>query len=125
MQALELSQTNTIPYKSGFGLQQTVTFENEWAKLSSGWFHGEYFFAPMGDYLFQSVSQFNEWYTGEKRDLITAKLLLEQQVLKGVHFGIRLETYSDIQRKSTDFSYGVNISVNETVFEKILLHPQE
>jgi hypothetical protein len=125
IQALELSQTNTIPYKSGFGLQQTVTFENKWAKLSSGWFHGEYFFAPMGDYLFQSVSQFNEWYTGEKRDLITAKLLLEQQVLKGVHFGIRLETYSDIQRKSTDFSYGVNISVNETVFEKILLHPKE
>jgi hypothetical protein len=117
IQALELSQTNTIPFKSGFGLHNTVTIENKWAKLSTGWFHGEYFFAPLGDYLFQSVSQFNNWYIGEERDLITSKLLLEHQVMKGVNFGFRLESYYDIQRKSNDFSYGLNISVNAKVFE--------
>ncbi len=118
IQALELSQTNTIPYESGFALQNTLTFENDWAKLSAGWFHGEYFFTPMGDYLFQSVSQFNDWYVGEKRDLITSKLLVGHDIMKGVNFGFRLESNYDMQRRRNDFSYGLNISVNATVFEK-------
>jgi len=117
IQALELSQINTIPFESGFALHNTLAFENKWAKLSTGWFHGEYFFAPMGDYLFQSVSQFNDWYVGEKRDLITSKLLIGHDILKGVNFGFRLESYYDLQRKTNDFSYGLNISVNAEVFE--------
>jgi hypothetical protein len=118
IQALELSQTNTIPFESGFGTDNSITLENKWAKLSAGWFHGEYFFAPLGDYLFQSVSQFNSWYVGERRDLFTSKLLIGHQVMKGVNIGFRFESYYDIQRKSNDFSYGLNISVNTVVFEK-------
>ena len=118
LQAMELSQTNTIPFESGFALQNSITVENDWAKLSTGWFHGEYFFSPMGDYLFQSVSQLNNWYIGEKRDLITSKLFLGHQITKGVSFGFRLESYYDLQSKSIDFSYGLNVSVNATVFEK-------
>jgi len=118
IQALELSQTNTIPFESGFALHNTITFENKWAKLTTGWFHGEYFFAPLGDYLFQSVSQFNNWYVGEKRDLITSKLLLGHDIMKGVNFGFRIESYYDLQRNANDFSYGLNLSVNGEIFEK-------
>jgi hypothetical protein len=120
LQALEISQTNTLPFKSGFALQTTLSLENKWVTINTSWFHGEYFFAPMGDYLFQSVSQFNTWYIGEKRDLITSKLLIGQEVMKGVSCGFRLETYYDLQRKSLDFSYGLNISVNALVFEKMM-----
>lgn len=120
IQAMELSQTNTIPFESGFALHNTLTFENKWAKLSTGWFHGEYFFAPLGDYLFQSVSQFNDWYVGEKRDLITSKLLIGHDILKGVNFGFRIESYYDLQRNANDFSYGLNLSVNGEIFEKNL-----
>ena len=118
IQAMELSQTNTIPFESGFALHNTITFENKWAKLSTGWFHGEYFFAPLGDNLFQSVSQFNDWYVGEKRDLITSKLLIGHDILKGVNFGFRIESYYDLQRNANDFSYGLNLSVNGEIFEK-------
>jgi len=118
IQALELSQYNTIPFKSGYGIQSTLAIENDWIKVNSSWFHGEYYFAPMGDFLFQSLSQFNDWYIVEKRDLITSKFLLGHQIMKGVNFGIRFESYYDIQRKSDDFSYGLNISVNAKVFEK-------
>jgi hypothetical protein len=118
IQAMELSQTNTIPFESGFALHNAITFENKWAKLSIGWFHGEYFFTPLGDYLFQSVSQLNNWYVGEKRDLITPKLLIGHNIMKGVNFGFCIETYYDLQRNTNDFSYGLNISVNGEVFEK-------
>jgi hypothetical protein len=119
IQALELSQTNTIPFESGFATHNTVTFENKWAKLSTGWFHGEYFFAPQGDYLFQSVSENNNWYVGETRDLIITKILLSHQIYKGVDFGFRVESYYDLQRNSNDFSFGLNISVNGELFEKM------
>jgi len=120
IQSLELSQTNTIPFESGFALQNTIAFENDWLKISTGWFHGEYFFAPMGDYLFQSISQFNNWYVCEKRDLVTSKLLVGHDIINGVNMGFRFESYYDLQRKSNDFSYGLNISVNAEVFEKSL-----
>jgi hypothetical protein len=118
IQSLELSQTNTLPFESGLALHNTLTLENKWAKLSTGWFHGEYFFAPSGDYLFQSVSELNDWYVGEKRDLITSKLLLSHSIFKGVDFGFRIESYYDIQRNDNDFSFGLNFSVNGEIFEK-------
>ena len=117
LQALELSPTNTIAYKSGQAFHNTIGFENNWIKINSGWFHGEKFFAPMGDYLFQSISQFDTGYTSDTRDLITSKLLLNHQVTKGVDLGLRFESYFDIPRHWLDFSYGVNISVNAEVFK--------
>lgn len=125
IQALELSQTNTIPFESGFAWQNMINLENNWLKIGTGWFHGEYFFAPLGDYLFQSISQFNNWYVGEKRDLVTSKLLVGHDIMKGVNLSFRLESYYDLQRKSNDFSYGLNVCVNSEVFGKKLIPKTE
>lgn len=125
IQAVELSQTNTIPFESGFALHNTITLQNNWGMLSTGWFHGEYYFAPMGDFIFQSVSQFNDWYVGEKRDLLTSKILIGHEIARGIRFGIRFESYYDLQRQTNDFSYGLNMSVNATVFEKKLKYGKE
>jgi len=46
------------------------------------------------------------------------KVLVGHRIIKGVDFGARFELYSDIQRNETDFSYGLNISMNMKVFEK-------
>jgi len=115
--AMELSQTNTLPYESGNGYQNTIGFENKWIKINTGWFHGEQFFAPLGDYLFQSVSQYDPGYSQDKRDLIISKFLFNHEVIRGVDLGIRFESYYDLLRKVNDFSYGVNISVNAEVFK--------
>lgn len=118
IRAMEMSHTNTIPFKSGFATHNTVTFENKWIKLSTGWFHGEDYFAPKADYLFQSVSGKDNYYTTKGRDLITSKFLFGNEITKGVNLSLRFESYYDLQRKWNDFSYGLNISVNAEVFEK-------
>lgn len=118
IQAMELSNTNTIPFESGFATQNTVTFENKWFKLGTGWFHGDRYFAPKADYLFQSVSQIDDYYTSQGRDLITSKFIFGNEITKGVNLSIRFESYYDLQRDWNDFSYGLNISVNEKVFER-------
>jgi len=118
IKALELSQTNTLPFESGFALHNTVTFENKWFKLATGWFHGDTYFAPKADYLFQSISQLDNYYTTEGRDLITSKFMFGNEITKGVNFSIRFESYYDLKRKQNDYSYGLNISVNAKVFER-------
>ena len=116
--ALELSPTNTIEYDKGSAFHSTVGVENKWVKLNAGWFHGNKFFAPMGDYLFQSISELDSTYTCDTRDLVTSKFLFSQQIIKGVNMGARFEAYYDLQRHSLDYSYGLNISVNASFFEK-------
>ncbi len=118
IRAMELSNTNTIPFKWGYATHNTVAFENKWIKLSTGWFHGYQYFAPKADYLFQSVSQLSNYHTNEGRDLITSKFLFGNEITKGVNLSVRFESYYDLQRKWNDFSYGLNISVNEKVFER-------
>ena len=118
IRAMELSHTNTIPFKSGFATHNTITFKNKWIQIGTGWFHGDDYFAPKADYLFQSVSQFGDFYTTKGRDLITSKFLFGNEITKGVTLSIRYESYFDLQRKWNDFSYGLNISVNEKVFER-------
>lgn len=118
IRAMELSNTNTIPFKSGFATHNTITFKNKWIQIGTGWFHGDDYFAPKADYLFQSNSQFGNYYTTKGRDLITSKFLFGNEITQGVTLSIRYESYFDLQRKWNDFSYGLNISVNEKVFEK-------
>lgn len=116
LQALELSQTNTLPYNTGFALLNGVDFSNNYFKLGSFWFHGEYFFAPLGDYTFQSVSQLNDWYTGDNRDIISSKLAFNYPIHEGIKLGFRFESYFDLKRKSNDFSYGLNLLIDRNVF---------
>jgi len=118
MLALELSPTNTIEYDKGSAIHSTIGFENKWVKLNAGWFHGETFFAPMGDHLFQSISELDHTYTNDTRDLITSKFIFSRQIMKGVNTGFRFESYYDQHRHALDYSYGLNISVNASLFEK-------
>lgn len=118
IRAMELSHTNKIPFKSGLATHNTITFENKWIKLGTGWFHGDDYFAPKADFLFQSISQFDNYYTTKGRDLITSKFVFGNEITKGVNLSVRFESYYDLQRQWNDFSYGLNISVNEKVFER-------
>ena len=118
MLALELSPTNTIQYDKGFALHNTLGFENKWVKLNAGWFHGKTFFAPMGDYLFQSISELDSSYTCDIRNLITSKFLFSQQIIRGINMGARFEAYYDLPRHALDYSYGLNISVNASFLRK-------
>lgn len=116
-QALELSHTNTLPYRSGYATMNGFDFSNKYFKLGSAWFHGEYFFAPLGDQMFQSVSGLNDWYTDDKRDLISSKLAFEYPIFKGIKFGFRIESYFDIERKNHDFSYGINLLIDRSIIK--------
>jgi hypothetical protein len=118
LQALELSQSNTLPFDKGYALYATSQFNWKWIAISSGIFHGEYFFSPMGDFLFQSVSEINDWFISETRNIIPSKLLLTKHIGKGMDLSIRFESYFDTDHLKHDYSYGLNLRVDTDIFRR-------
>ena len=77
--------------------------------LMAGWWHGNRYFSPMGDYLFQSISEVYPSYTQDDRNLLNMKFLLNHEIAPGVKAGIRFESYHDLDDQCMDFCYGLNI----------------
>jgi len=117
IQAVDPSGQVTIPYKKGFGSYTLATLKYHWAQLHAGYFHGEYYFSPLGDPQFQSVSTLNPWYYKDKRDILFGKLLFDKVSGKSMHLGFRFETYYDLAESHLNFCYGLNI---RTSFSSLL-----
>lgn len=109
VQALDLSPTPTLPYSQGYGIYTTAAAENRWATIMAAWWHGKCYFSPLGDYLFQSVSELDSHYVAKTRDLLNMKLLLNHEIAPGVKAGLRFESYYDLRGRRLDFCYGMNI----------------
>ncbi len=112
IQALELSPTNLLPYNKGYGLFGSIEASNNWAMTSVSYFNGQFFFAPLGDRLFQSVSDHLPWYFQHSRNLILNKIMFQHNPFEFIHLGFRFESYYDLDDKRFDFSYGFNISLD-------------
>lgn len=108
IQSSDQSSVATLPFKKGFGSYTYGIVEYCHARLLLSYFHGEYYFSPLGEKLFQSVSFLNDWYTGDCRNLAGGKFLYDREISKGLSMGIRFESYLDLDRKALDFSYGIS-----------------
>ncbi|MDP2423302.1 MAG: hypothetical protein Q8M23_03055 [Bacteroidales bacterium] len=112
IQSFEWSHTNILPFDRGFGVYTDIVATNPWITLGVGFFHGQYFFAPMGDYLFQSISDTKPWFIEEKRNLLTNKLMIQRQAFGWLQFGLRFESYFDVVQNRFEYTYGFNLSLN-------------
>jgi hypothetical protein len=109
IQAADASGKATLPYKKGFASYSTLNATWKFASLGISYFHGEYYFAPLGEQLFQSVSELNTWYTEDRRDLMKASLELSKTLVKGVSLGFMAESFYDLHSGNLNFNYGLNI----------------
>jgi hypothetical protein len=112
IQAADQSSVVTIPYKKGFASYSYAQVGYKWASLLVSYFHGEYYFSPLGERLFQSVSDLNDWYIGDSRNVLGGKALFDFTIAKGLEAGVRFESYLDLDRRNFDFSYGINFKTN-------------
>jgi hypothetical protein len=111
IQSSDQSSTVTIPYKKGWASYSFVTVKHRSVTLAAAWFHGEYYFAPLGDRLFQSISELNDWYEWDTRNMLNGKFLFEHKIGK-VKLGIRFDAYYDLDKKNIDYWYGMNIKTD-------------
>lgn len=118
VQALDLSQMPQLPYLKGYGTYFTMTGLYKGFFAMAGYWNSEYYFAPMANTLFQSISDLNKWYYEDNRQLFLGKFGYNKSLTSNIKMGIRFETYYDLVKRRNDFSYGMNIQLNPQIFLK-------
>jgi hypothetical protein len=105
----DASDSMYIPYTKGWGLYNSILLRNKNFKFMCAWWKGESYFSPLGEYLFQSISEIYGSYHDKQRYLLSTKCIYEYQIDNGLKLGCRFDTYTDLESRKFDFFYGVNV----------------
>ncbi len=104
------------PYKSGIGVYPVLYLDARPLEFMAGYWHADKFYAFEGEPLFGSFDPYNPEQQVPKRDLLTFKLAYNRQIVKGVFIGAQIEVYSDLNRRETDYSFGVHLRFDRRFF---------
>ena len=75
--------------------------------LQAGYWYGNQFIAPRGSYLFQSVSWHKKDFVAPEREMLTAKVGLENQYTDAFSLGLDAEFYYDLHERAMDIAFGI------------------
>ena len=75
--------------------------------LQAGYWYGYQFIAPRGSYLFQSVSWHKKDFVAPEREMVTAKIGVENNYTSQFALGLDAEFYYDLHEKAMDLAFGV------------------
>jgi len=97
------------PFDKGWGVYPTLYMDMSPFKLMTGYWYAEKFHAFLGEPLFGSFDPHRPHKQLPTRNLFTFKFIFDKQLFKRVSVGAQLETYSDLDRGETDYSFGVHL----------------
>jgi len=97
------------PYDRGWGVYPVLYMDVSPFKLMAGYWYAEKFHAFEGESLFGSFDPYYPQKQLPTRNLVTFKFIFDKQLFKEVSVGAKLETYSDLDRGETDYSFCVHL----------------
>ena len=97
------------PYDRGWGIYPQLYMDMSPFKLMAGYWYAHKFHAFQGEPLFGSFDPYRPHRQLPTRNLFTFKFIFDKQLFKYVSIGAQLETYSDLDRGETDYSFGVHL----------------
>ncbi|MDA3904454.1 MAG: hypothetical protein PF484_00095 [Bacteroidales bacterium] len=110
------SGINSQAFKSGKALYFKINYKNKNFDSMLGYWSSDKFIAPRGEYLFQSVSDWNNTFSQDKRKLITAKIEIMKSVSKSVKLILKADAYYDVMNLDFAHSVGLYFVINESFF---------
>ena len=114
----DMSPTKCMAYDKGWGVWPQLTLNSplsrqkkrwygDWQmQLQAGYWYGYQFIAPRGSYLFQSISWHDAHFAVPEREMLTAKVALENRYGK-LSLGLDAEFYYDLIVNKMDMALGV------------------
>jgi hypothetical protein len=114
--ANDISPTKMQPYISGYGLFTEGWINSKYVNLHSGYWDGNYFFAPRGEALFSSVSVKKAGILVPCNQLVYGKIAFKKEVYKDISIELRFECYYEMYQRNFDYSYGLHIVFNRNFF---------
>lgn len=109
---------NSQPFKNGQALYLKVQYNYKSLSTMIGYWSANKFIAPRGEFLFQSVSDWKEGFSQEKRKLITAKIELKHKLSESIKIVLKADAYYDVMNANLAHSEGLYFIINESFFLK-------
>ncbi|MBR3487741.1 MAG: hypothetical protein IKH33_00315 [Bacteroidales bacterium] len=95
-------------YYSIDSMDNTPHWRGSWKMLlQAGYWYGYQFIAPRGSYLFQSVSWHKKDFVAPEREMVTAKIGVENNYTSKFALGLDADFYYDLHEKALDLAFGV------------------
>jgi hypothetical protein len=99
-------------YIDGYGIYNNLYFKSKAFDIFCGYWYGEYYYAAIGEPLFQSLSQKYVIYEEPVKQVILFKAQYKKSLSTDVPLFVRFEAYYDYKRNYFDFSYSLLINLN-------------
>lgn len=93
-------------YKDGWGIYPNIAIQNMQWKVQAGYWHAHRFISSRGSYLYQSRSFFDDTFTQEDRNMLTAKIFFEHH-FGDLGIGFDGQLFYDTDLSKTDFAFGI------------------
>ncbi len=109
----DVSHKKILYYTDGYGIYSNIYIQSKNMEFYSGYWYGKYYYSPIGEPLFQSLSKKYVGYQEPTKNMILFKFRYKNFEWNNVLFAIQFESYFDYKYKYFDFSYGLLIKLIE------------
>jgi len=111
----DASDHNLLQYINGYGIYSNFYLKNRLLDAYIGFWRGEFYYSPVGEPLFQSLSTKYIAYNESFKQLILFKIQYKNRIIENAPLYLRFESYYDPDRGSFDFSYSLLINIAEKI----------
>jgi len=111
----DLSPDKVLIFKSGQGFSSNIIINTSIFNLNLGYWKANNFISPLGDPIFQSVSEKYSDFSESERKIFTGKIIFQKNIGQFVNLGLRFESYYDLINSNFDYSFGINILFKQLV----------
>lgn len=114
----DLSPLKYLKYDNGYAFYPYINVEGKFLEICAAYWDARHFIAPRGEAMYQCVSSEDSVYKENHRKLLTMKLGLKYEIIKGIDLGARFEGYYCLNKKHFDFSYSLYLVLNREILIK-------
>ena len=109
-----------IEFTNGSGIFSKINYDiHNIFMFTLGYWKADTFFAPRGEFLFHSISDFDPEFFQKKRSVIVNQFLIKKiSKNKKVKLDIFIDTYYDTDNSNMDISFGLYIRFRDSIFLK-------
>lgn len=106
---------HTYPYTAGNGAYFNLFVKSKYGfGIMASYWDGNYWVAPMGGDLYQSVSWVYGSFTEPNRSLAFLRFYYQKELFPNLFVDVRLEPYYDINQQFSEFSYFIFVTYKRT-----------
>jgi hypothetical protein len=101
-----------FPYLQGYGLASELQVKWKFLQVLAGYWYGNRFYNPLGEFQFSSVSEKSNYTVEPERQVIYGHVALEKEYENGLKMGVRAGLYLSPEMKTNDFYVGIIMKFN-------------